>query len=177
MVVSLQLADLEPLDRSKHDRTVFTCGNPVYDKFLREKAAKEQDQKISVCFVLTAKNSNEIIGYYTLSSTSIVLPTLPEKMRKKLPKYPDVPATLIGRLAASNKPRYEHERLGEHLLMDALKRAWLNAKTVASWAVVLDSEEKSKGFYERYEFQSLPDQSLRLYITMADIEQLFVLHS
>jgi hypothetical protein len=173
VAIRFELADLEPLDRVRHVRSAFSCGNPVYDKFLQEKAAKEQDQKISVCFVLTVKGSDEIIGYYTLSAISILLSTLPEQMQKKLPKYPDVPATLIGRLAASNKPEYEKERLGEHLLMDALRRAWQTAKSVGSWAVVLVSEEDAQGFYKRYKFQSLPDQPLTLYITIADLEQLF----
>jgi hypothetical protein len=173
VVDRLQLANLVPLDRQKHDRAAFSCGNPVYDKFLQEKAAKEQEQKLSVCFMLTVRGSNGIIGYYTLSSTTVLLPMLPEKLQKKLPKYPEIPATLIGRLAASNKPEYKNERLGEHLLMDALWRAWQNARVVASWAVVLDSEERSRGFYEHYKFQSFPDHPLKLYITMAELEVLF----
>jgi hypothetical protein len=40
-----------------------------------------------------------VAGFYTLSQYSVDLVKLPEKIAQKLPKYPEVPATLLGRLA------------------------------------------------------------------------------
>lgn len=40
-----------------------------------------------------------VAGYYTLSLTSVNLAELPEQVARKLPRYPLVSATLLGRLA------------------------------------------------------------------------------
>jgi len=61
-----------------------------------------------------------VAGYYTLSQYSVELGAIPDGIAAKLPKYPFVPATLIGRLAVSNE--FRGQRLGELLLMDALNR-------------------------------------------------------
>ena len=44
-----------------------------------------------------------IAGYYTLSSTSVQLAELPAETVRKLPRYPLVPATLLGRLAVDRR--------------------------------------------------------------------------
>lgn len=44
-----------------------------------------------------------IVGYYTLSSTSVQLAELPVQTVRKLPRYPLVPATLLGRLAVDRR--------------------------------------------------------------------------
>ena len=46
-----------------------------------------------------------VAGFYTLSQYSLDLVTLPDEIVKKLPKYPEVPATLVGRLAISERFR------------------------------------------------------------------------
>jgi hypothetical protein len=44
-----------------------------------------------------------IDGFYTLSQYSVDLEDLPREIARRLPKYPQVPATLLGRLAISEK--------------------------------------------------------------------------
>jgi hypothetical protein len=44
-----------------------------------------------------------IAGYYTLSSTSVRFAELPAQTVSKLPKYPLVPATHLGRLAVDRR--------------------------------------------------------------------------
>lgn len=173
MVVNIQLADLEPLDVSKHDRAAFSCIDKRFETYLQNNARKDQESKSCVCYVLTESGANAIIGYYTLSATRIDLSELPEALRKKLPSYPGVPATILGRLAASNKDAHKGERLGEYLLLDALHRAWETSKVVASYALILDANTNSKGFYERYKFHSFNHNELKMYMTMNEIELLF----
>ncbi len=60
-------------------------------------------------------------GYYTLSSTSVQLAELPAQTVRKLPRYPLVPATLLGRLAVDR--RQQGKGYGRFLLADALHRA------------------------------------------------------
>ena len=111
-----------------------------------------------------------IAGYYTLSSTSVQLPELPEQVVRKLPRYPLVPATLLGRLAVDR--RQQGKGYGRFLLADALFRAARNE--IASFAVIVDAkDDNARRFYERESFLPFPDQPMRLFRPMADIRRLF----
>jgi hypothetical protein len=110
---------------------------------------------------------NRIAGYYTLSSTFILADDLPEEDIKKLkwPRYPQLPATLIGRLARD--VAFRGQRIGDLLLLDALRRAFDNVGTVAWLAVIVDvKDENARRFYSKYGFLSFPDTQNRMYIPM-----------
>ncbi len=112
-----------------------------------------------------------VLGYYTLSAHSIERNALPDDVAKKLklPKYPLIPATLMGRLAVDLK--HQGQRLGEILLMDGLERSYVHSSQVASFAVVVDAKENAVEFYRRYGFLQLP-LGLRMFIPMETIEKL-----
>ncbi len=83
-----------------HDRTRFRCGVRELDDYLRRRAGQDVRRRAAAVFVLSpADEPNRVAGYYTLSAASIVLGDLPQDVAKKLPRYPHIPATLIGRLA------------------------------------------------------------------------------
>jgi hypothetical protein len=75
-----------------------------------------------------------VLGYYTLSAHSIARESPPEDVIKnlKLPKYPFIPATLIGRLSVDRK--YERQGLSEILLLDGLERSYRQSRQVATCA-------------------------------------------
>lgn len=111
-----------------------------------------------------------IAGYYTLSSTSVQFAELPAQTVRKLPRYPLVPATLLGRLAVDR--RQQGKGYGRFLMADALHRAVRSE--IASFAVIVDAkDENARRFYERESFLPLPDQPMKLFRPMADIRQLF----
>lgn len=157
----------------EHDREGFCCGVDALDNYLRRQARQDIKKRVAVAFVLTA-DGKMIAGYYTLSQYSIELDTLPEEVARKLPKYPVVPATLIGRLAVG--VAFRGQGLGELLLMDALKRCLIGAKQIGSAAVVVDAkDDQAARFYEKYGFIALPKVPKRLFLPMATIERLFEL--
>lgn len=124
---------------------------------------------MAAAFVMA--NGPSVLGYYTLSAHSIERSALPETIVKKLklPKYPLIPATLMGRLAVDLK--YQGQRLGEILLMDGLARSCVHSSQVASFAVVVDAKESAVEFYRRYGFiQLLP--GTRMFIPMGTVNQL-----
>ena len=86
--------------------------------------------------------SNAVLGYYTLSALSVDIGAWPEDVARKLPKYPAVPATLLGRLAVDTRLR--GKGMGEHLLMDALRRAFEASRDVASVAVIVDAKNHDR---------------------------------
>ena len=160
---------IEPL--GEHNRAAFSCGCGVLDNYLKTQATQDARKDAAVPFALIETASGRLIGYYTLSSTGINLDGLPEEVAKKLARYPTVPATLLGRLAVDEN--HQGQRLGEHLLMDALHRSLRNSKEVASTAVIVDPiNGKAKTFYEKYEFVAFGDDE-RMYLLMKSIKKLF----
>ena len=162
---------VEPLGR-QHDRSAFSSGVEPLDRYLREQVGQDARKRVAVPFVLREAKSNVVLGYYTLSALSVDVGAWPEAVTRKLPKYPVVPATLLGRLAVD--ARLRGQGAGEHLLMDALRRALEASRQVASLAVVVDAKDDAAvSFYRRYGFIGFADQPRRLFLPMAVIEQLF----
>jgi GNAT superfamily N-acetyltransferase len=109
-------------------------------------------------------------GYYTLSSTAIRLHDLPDDIARRLPRFPLVPAILIGRLAIDR--RYHGQGVGSFLLLDALHRC--ATSEIASFAVIIDAiDDEAQAFYLHQSFLPLPDSPHRLFRRMSDIEALF----
>ena len=161
---------VEPLGKA-HDRAAFSCGSEALDNYLKTQASQDIAKRVAACFVLTPKGKT-VAGFYTLSQYSVDLVALPEEIVKKLPKYPEVPATLVGRLAISE--RFRGQGLGEFLLLDALYRCLQQSKQVASAAVVVDAKyDAAKRFYEHFGFLSLPETPNRLFLPIKTIERLF----
>jgi ribosomal protein S18 acetylase RimI-like enzyme len=161
---------IEPL--GDHDRAAFACGVEALDRYLREQAGQDARRRAAAPFVLVTQD-NRIAGYYTLSASVIMADDLPAETVKKLkwPRYQQLPATLIGRLARDLS--FRGQRIGELLLVDALKRAFENVE-IASLAVIVDAkDEDARRFYERYGFLSFPDTRSRLYLPMKTVGRLF----
>jgi GNAT superfamily N-acetyltransferase len=155
-----------------HDRLAFSCGIEALDTYLHRQAGQDARRRVTAPFVLVYGSNPTVIGYYTLSQMRIHLGDLPPNIVKKLPKYPAIPVTLLGRLAVNG--RYRGLGLGEFLLLDALWRSWTLSSEIAAFAVVVDAKDDSSiAFYEHYEFQAFPEHPQRLFITMAKLEKLF----
>ncbi len=157
----------EPL-AAHHDRAAFSCGIEELDRYFRQRAGQDQRRRVAVVTVLYDLESQLVAGYYTLSSASIVASDLPEDVKRKLPRYPDIPAVLIGRLAIDL--RYRGQRLGGFLLFDALQKILDLSNQIGITAVIVDAKnEDAQRFYEHYGFRCLADQERRLFLMVATI--------
>ncbi len=155
-----------------HDREDFSCGNEQLDRYFKITANQDRKRNIAVTYVIVNLENTQIIGYYTLSMTSIYLGELPNSIAKKSPKYPLIGVTLIGRLAVDKN--YKGMGWGKLLVMDALYKSLEASKQVASFAVVVDAiDEQAVKFYQRFDFQTFPKQPLKLFRTMKNIAQAF----
>ncbi len=162
---------LTTLLQSSHEKSGFSCGNTMLDRYLHKQAKQDVKRKLAACFVLA--DDKEIKGYYTLSSASIQRSQLPELIITKLPpSYHDLPVTLLGRLAVDRK--FKGQGIGKLLLIDALKRSFdVSVTSIASMAIVVDPiDDSAVSFYARYGFISLPGSG-RMFITLNTVEQLF----
>lgn len=158
---------IEPLNTT-HDRLNFQCGVDALDRYLKKQARQDIKRRISRVFVATTPdNPKNVIGYYTLSSLSIELNQLPEKLSRKLPKH-QVPAALIGRLAVSQTA--QGKGVGKMLLADAIKRTLSVSDEIAIYAIVVDAiSSDARRFYEQFGFNRLSDEINRLFLTLQSI--------
>ena len=108
----------EPLGE-KHQRANFSCRVEALDQYLQKQAGQDVAKRVAAAFVITP-DGETIAGFYTLSAHMVNLADLPANIAKKLPRYPSVPATLLGRLAVSKD--FRGKGIGELLLMDSFKR-------------------------------------------------------
>jgi predicted GNAT family N-acyltransferase len=159
---------VEPLSRM-HDREAFSCGVPALDRYIQRQARQDADRRLASVFVVT-RDGETIDAFYTLSAYAVLPQDLPPELAAKLPRL-SVPVTLLGRMAVDQACR--GRRLGEFVLLHALKRALRSSTEVSSWAVVVDSKEGARDFYLRYGFLPFSEQSDRLFLMMKDVEKLF----
>lgn len=161
---------IEPLEK-KHNKTEFKCGVDALDQYLKTQAGQDSKKNVAVTHVLTAKTSEKILGFYTLSSIGIFPGELPDDVVRKLPRYPVLPGVLIGRLAVDKK--YRGQKLGLYLLMDALKRSLTVSAQIGIAAVIVDAKDESAiSFYKQYSFIALPNNDHRLFLPLSTIKQL-----
>jgi GNAT superfamily N-acetyltransferase len=164
---------VEPLDKKKHNRAAFSCGQESLDRYLKDYATQEIKKRVAAVYVLTP-DGKVIAGYYTLSQYSIAAGELPPELTQqlRLPRYDRLSATLLGRLARSEE--FKGAGLGELLLMDALKRALEHSRNIASVAVVVDAiDESARKFYQRYGFIEFSGHPRSLFVPMQTVAQIF----
>ncbi|MBE9225599.1 GNAT family N-acetyltransferase [Phormidium sp. LEGE 05292] len=159
------------LDSHKHNRSSFSCGEESLDNYIRKQASQDLKKRVAMVFVLVDSPNIDVIAYYTLSSYTIALTELSESFAKNLPRYPLLPATLLGRLAVDRTQQSKH--LGELILIDALKKALLATAQVASLAIIAEAlNERVANFYQKYGFQSFKQEPMKLYLPMKSVEEL-----
>ena len=153
---------VEILDPAVHRREEFVCESPELTEFLHTRARKEAKSRASACFVIVpVADARLVAGYYTLSATSVELEKLPIELTKKLPRYPRLPATLLGRLARALA--FKGQGIGDLLMVDALKRSYENSSVIGSVAVVVNPKDvPAAKFYGTFGFQPLDDQKMFL---------------
>jgi GNAT superfamily N-acetyltransferase len=153
----------------QHDRARFESGAEPLDRYFRTQAGQDARKNMAAPFVLVLPDG-AIAGYYTLSSTAVHVGEWPAPTIRKLPRYPLIPATLLGRLAVDR--RRQGKGYGRHLLADALWRA--ARSEIASFAVIVDAKDESaRQFYLRESFLPFADQPMKLFLPMADIAEMF----
>ncbi len=158
---------IEPLGPG-HDRSAFSCGVPALDRYLREQAGQDARRRVAAPFV-ASNDRMRVLGFYTLSATSIELTEVPAALADKLPRYPRLTAALLGRLATDLSAR--GVGLGRFLLIDAITRAVRSE--IASFALVLDAkDETAASFYKRESFIRLPGTPIRFLRRMDDLAAL-----
>jgi GNAT superfamily N-acetyltransferase len=162
---------ISPLEKT-HERKSFDCGYEDLNRYLREQARRDAEKRVAAPFVLTQPGDPKVLGFYTLSSSIIPVDELPSNLMKRLPRYGQLPVTLLGRLAVDRSAG--GQGVGEFLLVDALRRGLEAAQQIAAMAVIVDAKnERAESFYRHFDFQPFQKTPLRLFLPMTQIAKLF----
>ena len=160
-----------PLQKT-HNRDAFRCGSAALDRYLQQQARQDSEKRVAAPFVLVAASAPEVLGYYTLSASQVNADEVPPNLLKKLPRYPQLPVILLGRLAVDQQ--LKGQGMGEFLLMDALSRSLAASTGIAAMAVLVDAKgEAAAAFYAHFGFLQLNAQGRRLFLPMKTVAGLF----
>lgn len=155
---------IERLDKSVHNRREFDCGETDLNDYLMFTARQHVDKGYAQVWVAVSEpGSAQVIGYYTLSMSSIAPAEVPAKTGIN-----KIPAILLGRLAVDN--RYRGQNIGVRLLIHAQRTALVLSRNVGVHALIVDAlNEQAAAFYKKYDFEELTTGPLHLYKTIKDI--------
>jgi len=155
------------------DRNNFDCSEPALNDYLQKLAYQHAQRNISKTYVaVPIRSTDQILGFYTLSTGDINFHTFPLTLQKKLPKYP-IPVVRIGRLAVD--AHGQGKGVGASLLKDALQRCLILSEEIGIFAVVVETKhEKAKSFYLKYGFQEFNDEQLKLFLPIKTIMEVLV---
>ena len=146
------------------DRSQFSSGSEPLDRYFRELASQDIKRRIATCFVAIDAETNEVDGFYTLAAATVALVDLAPEIARKLPRYPIVPAALLGRLAVDRSQ--QGKGLGGVLLGDAVLRT--ARVDLGVFALLVEAkDEAAQRFYEHYGFTLLPGGGRRLCLSIA----------
>src|SRR5207249_2996662 len=111
----MEIRALRPSD----DRSAFTSGNEALDRFFLRYSGQNQFRNyLGVTYV--AVDGARILGFVTVAPRHIDVEDLPERLRRKVPRYP-MPALGLARLAVDRSA--QSMGLGGELLRFVLKLA------------------------------------------------------
>ncbi len=145
-----------------HDRTVFDCGVPALNLYLRNYALQNKKKGLVRNYVTTPAGGNIVVAYHSLVYTAIPQRLLPAKVVKGLGRY-DIPVMLLARLAVDR--REQGHGLGRALLKDAVLRT-LQAAEIAGLKLLLvhAQNDSAAAFYRKHGFEPVPDDPLQLFL-------------
>lgn len=160
---------IEPLIE-QHDRGAFRCGVEALDRYVQRFAGQDSRKNVARVYIATTDGA-KVLGFYTLSAFWIELKDLPAAAVKLLPRYEEVPATLLGRLAVSEE--CAGQGMGRTLLVHALQTSYEASKVIASAGVLVDAkDEVARRFYLHFDFLQLVGAPNSLFLPMNTMARL-----
>lgn len=145
----------------RHDLTAFDCGVTALDRWLVERALRNERNWASRTYV--AEHDGRVVGYYALSASHVDHDEVGGSVRRNMPD--PVAAILLGRLAV-DQSMHGHG-WGGGLLRDTLGRCVTVARAVDARAVITEAiSDDARRFYTRFGFRETRNQPMKLYLDM-----------
>lgn len=155
----------QPLER-KHDRQLFSCGEPELDRWLTDHALGAQASGSARVFVST--DEGRVVAYYALAAAQLQPDEAGERALKGQPRQRSIPAVLLARLAVDQD--HQGEGLGRSLLQDAMLRMDAASKELGIRLMLVHAKhEKASRWYRRFGFEESPTDPLHMMLLMKDL--------
>jgi GNAT superfamily N-acetyltransferase len=150
--------------RDDHDLSLFHCGEPSLDDWLRRRALHNEESGASRTYVVCT--GLRVVAYYGLAVGAVAHAGAPGRVRRNMPD--PVPVMIIGRLAVDQE--FHGHGLGQGLLRDAVLRTLQAAEIAGIRAILVHAiSSDARRFHERHGFVHSPIDPMMLMITLADV--------
>jgi GNAT superfamily N-acetyltransferase len=147
------LSNIETVEKlsSQHQTHHFKCGKNSLDLFIRKYALINQRADSSQTYVV--HQGGMVIGYYSLSFSSVRREEAPLEIQAEMPGNYAIPVMLFARFAVHRE--FQGQGLGEALLRDAFLRTIARPRSAASprfwstqltkrwWLITRDTDSSS----------------------------------
>jgi GNAT superfamily N-acetyltransferase len=153
---------------AEHDVSVFDCGEPMLNDWLRHRALKNES-RFSRTYVVCEET--QVVAYFCISAGQVERAAAPGKLRRNAPDA--IPVSVIGRLAVSRS--HAGKGLGADILSDALRRVAVAAQSIGIAAVLVHAkDDAAKRFYMNCaEFIEYPEDSRTLFLPIETVVAAF----
>lgn len=154
----------EPLT-AQHDFTPFQSSVETLDRWLKQRALKNQISGASRTFV--ACDGNRVVGYYALASGAVAVESASGRFKRNMPD--PIPVVVLGRLAVDQA--LHSKGFGRALVQDAGRRVLQAANAIGIQGMLVHAlSDEAKAFYERVGFDPSPLDPMMLMATLADLQ-------
>lgn len=145
--------------------TDVESGEESLDRYLADRALTNHLADLGRCYVCVDRDTEQVLGYYTLSAVAVERASLAGRARRNSPD--PVPAVLMGRLAVDSDA--QGSGLGTFLVRDAILSTMAAADRVGVRILLVHAlHDPAAAFYEKLGFQRSPTDPLHLYLLLAD---------
>jgi GNAT superfamily N-acetyltransferase len=136
------------------DRSTFSCGEPVLDRFFQHYAGQNQF-RLHLAVTWVAARGEDLLGFATVAGGSLERHSVPDaSLRRRLPDYP-LPVLRLARLGVDR--RAQGLGIGRALVRHTLTLALAQRDAVGCVGVVTDAKPGAMAFYEGLGFTALLD--------------------
>lgn len=148
----------------------FDCGSDAQTTWLRRQALQSHFGGMSRVFVVVRRDSNDVVGYYALTTGSVVNSDAPLRLTKGAGNY-DIPVIVLARLGVDVEE--QGRGLGRALVVDAFRRVDRVANEVGVRALLIHAEDQqARDFYLRLaSFETSPVDELQLLLVLKDLRR------
>lgn len=159
------------MDRKRHERRSFDCGNGELNDWLANIAGQYAERDLARTYVATLPGESGVVGYYSVCSHHVQFDCLSAAEAKGLPRHQHLPVVLLGKLAVCKSA--QGQGLGRILLFDALRLAEHVSQQIGARAVEVDAiDENAHEFYLKHGFVALTDDANHLFLSMRFIRKM-----
>jgi GNAT superfamily N-acetyltransferase len=146
---------------SDHILEAFRCTEPGLERWLKDRARKNEAQGASRTYVVAT--NREVVGYYCLSAGAVAHEGAASSIRRNMPD--PIPVIVLGRLAVHQD--WAGKGIGTGLLKDAVIRSIAAAEGLGVRAILCHAISPRAGdFYLKHGFVQSPIDPLTLMLNL-----------